>query len=103
MRSPIAFALLAATTAAMIAIPAAANRAGTNGRIVFARFDPARGDDHIYTANPDGSHEQQLLPTGAEGPRWSPDGAIHVVLARVAAFLGPSTQSSNDPFNSGSS
>lgn len=65
---------LAAAVAAVLAIPAAANRPGHNGRVVFTRFDPGQGDDFVYTANPDGSHEQQLLPTGAEGPRWSPDG-----------------------------
>jgi len=79
MRKLIAVAAFAAAIAALIAIPAAAKRAGSNGRIVFARFDPARGDDFIYTANPDGSHEQQLLSTGAEGPRWSPDGTRIVV------------------------
>ncbi len=28
-----------------------------------------------YTVNPDGSHEQQLFPRGAENPHWSPDGS----------------------------
>jgi WD40-like Beta Propeller Repeat len=75
MRRLLAFGFLAAGIAAIVAVAAAANPPGTNGRIVFARFDPARGDDFIYTANPDGSHEQQLLPAGAEGPRWSRDGS----------------------------
>ena len=79
MRKLILFAFLLAATAALVAIPAAANPRGSNGRIVFARFDPARGDDFIYTANPDGSRERQLLSTGAEGPRWSPDGSRIVV------------------------
>jgi Tol biopolymer transport system component len=79
MRKLIAFGFLAAAIAAIVAVAAAANPSGSNGRIVFARFDPARGDDFIYTANPDGSHEQQLLSTGAEGPRWSPDGSRIVV------------------------
>jgi len=80
MRKLIVFAFLVAATAVLVAIPAAADSRGSNGRIVFARFDPARGDDFLYTANPDGSHEQQLLPTGAEGPRWSPDGTRIAVL-----------------------
>jgi Tol biopolymer transport system component len=75
----IMFALLAAAIVGVLAIPAAANPRGSNGRIVFARFDPALGDDFVYTANPDGSQEHQLLPTGAEGPRWSPDGSRIVV------------------------
>src|SRR6266581_9045190 len=79
-RKLIAVAVFAAAVATMIAIPAAANPRGSNGRIVFTRFDPARGDDFVYTANPDGSQEQQLLPTGAEGPRWSPGGSRIVVF-----------------------
>jgi TolB protein len=80
MRKLIAFGFLAATIAAIVAVAAGANPRGSNGRIVFARFDPALGDDFVYTANPDGSQEQQLLPTGAEGPRWSPDGSRIVVF-----------------------
>ena len=79
MRKLIAFGLLAAAIAAIVAVAAAANPRGSNGRVAFARFDPARGDDFVYTANPDGSQEQQLLSTGAEGPRWSPDGSRIVV------------------------
>jgi Tol biopolymer transport system component len=79
MRKLIMLGLLAAGLAAFVALPAAAKPGGSNGRIVFARFDPALGDDFIYTANPDGSQEHQLLPTGAEGPRWSPDGSRVVV------------------------
>jgi Tol biopolymer transport system component len=75
MRKLIRFAVVAAAAAAFIAIPAAANPPASNGRIAFTRFDPVQGDDFVYTANPDGSQERQLLPTGAEGPRWSPDGS----------------------------
>src|SRR6266480_977160 len=75
MRKLIAFAVVAAGAAAFITIPAAAKPPTGNGRIVFTRFDPVQGDDFVSTANPDGSQEQQLLPTGAEGPRWSPDGS----------------------------
>jgi dipeptidyl aminopeptidase/acylaminoacyl peptidase len=73
------FLAVGAVAIALLTIPAVAGPRGSNGRIVFARFDPALGDDFIYTANPDGSHEQQLLSTGAEGPRWSPDGSRIVV------------------------
>jgi len=74
------FALVATAAAALTAIPAAANLHPGNGRIAFTRFDPAQGDDFVYTANSDGSQEVALLPTGAEGPRWSPDGS------RIAVF-----------------
>jgi Tol biopolymer transport system component len=80
MRKLIMPALFAAAIAAIVAVAAAANPRGSNGRIVFARFDPGLGDDFVYTANPDGSQERQLLPTGAEGPRWSPDGSRVVVF-----------------------
>src|SRR5204862_7849995 len=68
MRKLIAFAVAAAAAAALLAMPAAANRPGANGRVAFPRFDPVQRDDFVYTANPDGSQERQLLPTGAEGP-----------------------------------
>src|SRR5262245_2742878 len=47
---------------------------GSNGRIVFARTDPAIDDSRILTIDPDGTHEQQLLGIFAEIPHWSPDG-----------------------------
>lgn len=60
---------------------AQAEAPGPNGRIAFARFDPALGDTVTYTANPDGSDQQQLFFSGPSGaPRWSPDGA-HVSIA----------------------
>ena len=80
MRKLLALPLLVAAVAALIAIPAAAKPLHQNGRIAFVRFDPALQDDFVYTANPDGSQEHQLLPTGAEGPHWSPDGG------RIAVF-----------------
>ena len=61
MRKLIAFAVVAAGAAAFITIPAAAKPPTGNGRIVFTRFDPVQGDDFVYTANPDGSQEQQRL------------------------------------------
>jgi Tol biopolymer transport system component len=61
---------------ALTAVPAGAKVSGTNGRIAFARDDPALGDTVTYTANPDGSHMQPLLPGFTSGsPHWSPDGS----------------------------
>jgi Tol biopolymer transport system component len=80
MRKLVMLAILAAGIATLSAIPAGANAPHSNGRIAFVRFDPVLHDDFVYTANPDGSHEQQLLPTGAEGPHWSPDGTLIAVF-----------------------
>src|SRR5436853_1228612 len=60
--------------------PAGARQPGPNGRIAFDRFDPLVGDSVPYTANPDGSHQVQLLPFGAGMPRWSADGT-HIATA----------------------
>ena len=46
--------LAAATT------PADAKTAGANGRIAFARFDPALQDTVTYTANIDGSNLRRI-------------------------------------------
>jgi Tol biopolymer transport system component len=56
--------------------PAHGKTPGPNGRIAFERFDPTLGGDVIYTANPDGSHQQQLYSGGISAfPNWSPDGS----------------------------
>ena len=68
--------------------PAHGKTPGPNGRIVFARFDPALGHTAIYTANPDGSHQQQLYSDGSF-PSWSPDGSQ--VLFGTACFDGTET------------
>jgi Tol biopolymer transport system component len=60
---------------AMSATPAAAKPPQANGKIVFARFDPLLEDTVIYTVNPDGSHERQVLPLPLQCPRWTPDGS----------------------------
>jgi TolB protein len=56
---------------------AGARPLGTNGMLVFARFNPALGDAQVYVVNPDGSHERLVQgPTDTgEGPRWFSDGA----------------------------
>jgi Tol biopolymer transport system component len=84
MRKLIALGLLAgvAALAALAAMPADAKAPGPNGRIAFARFDPALDGTVTYTANPDGSGVQQLFSGGPSGaPRWSPDGSQVAILA----------------------
>jgi WD40 repeat protein len=99
MRKRILLGLVAtlAGLAMLPALPAAAKVPGPNGRIVFARFDPALGGTATYTVNPDGSHVKQLFSSG-EMPHWSPDGgevaifccddgmAAHIVNADTGSF-----------------
>ena len=74
------------------ALPAGAKVRGSNGRIVFGRFDPAVNDFHIFTVNPNGTNEVQLLPGIAECPRWSPDGnKIQVCVFNPKGLLRPAT------------
>jgi hypothetical protein len=78
MRKPIVLGLLAgfAALAALTAVPADAKVPGPNGRIAFARFDPAMDGTVTYTVNPDGSQVEQLFIRGqSEFPHWSPDGS----------------------------
>jgi len=76
MRRPIVIGALAGLVAlvAMSATPVAAKPPQANGQILFARFDPLLDDTVLYTVNPDGSHERQVLPLPVQCPRWSPDG-----------------------------
>jgi Tol biopolymer transport system component len=89
MRKLIVLSLFAALAAlaVLFAIPAGATPRALNGQIVFDRFDPALGDSVIYTVNPDGSHEHQVLPFALGGPTWSPDGS------RIAASIVPDAAS----------
>jgi Tol biopolymer transport system component len=82
-----AFAALVALTA----MPAASAKApGANGRIAFARFDPAFGDDATYTMNPNGSDVQPLFPSFASNsPHWSPDGAEVAVVSGLGIPCPP--------------
>jgi Tol biopolymer transport system component len=66
---------------AVVAGPGEAKVPGTNGRILFARFDPSVEDTFVFTANPDGSHEEPVLSQPAESPHWSPDGSQIALLS----------------------
>jgi Tol biopolymer transport system component len=84
--------LVLMTAQLVSASPAQAKVRGSNGRIVFGRFDPAVGDFHIFTVNPDGTDEVQLLPGIAECPRWAPDGErIQVCVFNAKGLLRPAT------------
>jgi Tol biopolymer transport system component len=78
MRKLVVIALLTAAVA-VVAGSAAAKPPGTNGLISFTRFEPALDQDVVYTINPDGTGEHQLL-VGGESGHWSPDGT------RIALF-----------------
>ena len=83
MRKPILLGLLAGAVAAaaVTAMPAGGKAPGQNGRIAFALFDPALDGTVTYTANPDGSHVEQLYSAAPSGePRWSPDGSEVAIL-----------------------
>ncbi len=60
-----------ATTAADLS-PTESPAPVPGGRLAFGRFSP--NGTHVFTANTDGTDEQALLPSIAEGPRFSPDG-----------------------------
>ena len=71
-------------------LPAGAAVSAINGRIAFTRRDP-RGNEMIYTANPDGSDERLLFPVGGEQPRWSPDGSVIDVRRPTTSPRQPSS------------
>jgi Tol biopolymer transport system component len=105
MRKLIVLSLLAGfALAALFALPAGAKPPGVNGQILFGRFDPAQGDTVIYTANPDGSHEQQLLPFALECPHWSADGSRIVTCGlpdgSSALIINPDTGNLREVFPS---
>lgn len=84
MRKLIVLGVLAGlvAVAALTAMPAGGMPPGQNGRIAFALFDPALDGTVTYTANPDGSHVEQLFAAAPSGePRWSPDGSEVAILA----------------------
>jgi Tol biopolymer transport system component len=71
---------LAALLCAAAVTPAAARPRGDNGRIAFGRDDI--GGHSAWTINPDGTHEQRLLP-GLEFPVWSADGSAIVASSET--------------------
>jgi Tol biopolymer transport system component len=92
MRKLLMLALLASAVAAIVVTPATAKPPGTNGLISFTRFDPALDQDVVYTVNPDGSHEQQLVP-GAESGQWAPGGTRIAIVTDCCGdrILNPDT------------
>jgi hypothetical protein len=65
---------------ALPASPAQAKDPGPNGQIAFSRV--IEDDNTVtYTANPDGSHLQQLFRGLPEGQCWSPDGSQVSIFA----------------------
>ena len=85
-----AFAVVAVMVGTTIpgVLPAHAKVPGTNGQLVFARYDPAIDDSHVFTINPDGTHEQQLLEGVAEIPHWSPDGTAIAMICNWTQHQG---------------
>jgi Tol biopolymer transport system component len=72
--------------------PAQAKAPGANGQIVFGRYSTGLGDFQIFTVNPDGTNEAQVLSGAAECPRWSPGGArILVCVADPGGLVRPAT------------
>jgi Tol biopolymer transport system component len=54
------------------------------GKILFARAGPGYGEETIFTADVDGSHQRRVSGFGSSCcPRWSPDGT-HILLAAMA-------------------
>jgi Tol biopolymer transport system component len=79
---------ISATTAADLS-PTVAPAPTPRGRLAYGRFSP--DGTHVFTANTDGTGEQALLPSVAEGPRFSPDGrrlAVATESPQSLIFLG---------------
>lgn len=66
---------------------------GTQGRIVFGQFSEPLGDFLLFTANPDGSNIEPVLPGVAECPQWAPDGSptLLVCVFNANGLLRPAT------------
>lgn len=90
-------ALITVSAAALLgfaaaAVPAQAKVPGPDGQIIFGRFNTGLGDFQIFTANPDGTSQVQVLPGVAECPRWSPDGTkILVCVTNPGGLVRPAT------------
>lgn len=87
----VSVAVIALLGLAALGGPAQAKYPGRNGQIAFSRPDPATGEPRIFIANPDGTHEHQLvLPLPGDGPVWSPDGGkLLVAVFRPEASVRP--------------
>lgn len=90
-----------ASLAALTATTAGASPRGLNGQIAFARFDPTVGGNVIYTVNPDGTHEQQIVPPeGEDCFQWSPDGSLIATCGNpnngATRLINPDTGSFTD-------
>jgi Tol biopolymer transport system component len=70
----ITLVLLAVGIAALLALPAAAEPGGTNGKIVVSVDNSVTDQEQVYAIDPDGT-DMQLLANDAEAGQWSPDGA----------------------------
>jgi Tol biopolymer transport system component len=82
MRKLIMLTLFVAAIAMLIAISAASDPRGTNGKILITRADNSvTGQEQVYTVDPDGT-DLSLLASDAEAGQWSPDGT------RIAMFGG---------------
>jgi Tol biopolymer transport system component len=84
MQKRIALATMAClvSAAALIASPAGAKPSSTNGQIAYDRTNFWTGDQGVYTANSDGSHEHQVVANTCCGG-WSHDGS-KLVLTYLA-------------------
>ena len=58
--------------------PVGATGPDPNGRIAFG----VEEGSHVFTANPDGTHQSQLLAARADCPGWSRDGTKVVVCVQ---------------------
>jgi Tol biopolymer transport system component len=74
MKKLLLAASLAMAVVGVFALPAGARPPGSNGRIAYDRTDPATGDGAVFTANPDGGQERQLVANSC-CPGWSHDGS----------------------------
>jgi len=81
MRKLFTFVLFVAAIGTIVALPAAAQTRGTNGKLVVNVDNSATGTEQVYTVNPDGT-DHQLLYDNAEVSQWSPDGRRVVVITQ---------------------
>jgi Tol biopolymer transport system component len=80
-----------AAFAAVTALPAGASPRGVNGRIAYDRTNFSTGDQAVYAANPDGSHEQQLAANSCCAS-WSHSGSkLSVPYLTDDGRIGPAT------------